>query len=356
MNKQDLVIQNGRVFDGFRFAQCDVRVEDGVIVEISPHIEANDAEVVRADGKLVIPGMVDAHVHLRGISSDAFGVPGEVCAPMGVTAVADAGGEQGSAGKLAAMQLKTAVYAVAPIVDNRPDLKQCAARVAQFGSHAVGVKVYFDTTISPVCSIRPLAEICAFAHERGLHVMVHCAHSPVSMSEIVRTLSAGDVLTHCYHGGAHTAADDGFDCLHLAQARGIWRDAGFAGHVHTDFSILRNAIQNGAAPDIISSDMTRLSVFRRGGRYGLPLCMSIARTCGMGEPEILRAVTSNPACALGRADQWGTLKVGRCADLAILEYADEPFSLIDGTGTRCADSIGYRCAWTISDGLVTWRA
>ena len=47
----------------------DLRVEDGVIVEIAPAIAANAAtgpEVVveDGDGQLLVPGFVDAHMHL----------------------------------------------------------------------------------------------------------------------------------------------------------------------------------------------------------------------------------------------------------------------------------------------------
>ena len=44
-------------------ANADVLVEDGKIVEIGRGLEAGDAEVVDASGKLVLPGFVDTHRH-----------------------------------------------------------------------------------------------------------------------------------------------------------------------------------------------------------------------------------------------------------------------------------------------------
>ena len=38
----------------------------------------------------------------------------------------------------------------------------------------------------------------------------------------------------------------------------------------------------------------------------------------MCEEDILRAVTSAPAKALGKEDEWGYLEVGRTADIACL--------------------------------------
>ena len=42
---------------------ADVLVEDGKIVEIGPGLDAGDAEVVDAAGKIVLPGFIDTHRH-----------------------------------------------------------------------------------------------------------------------------------------------------------------------------------------------------------------------------------------------------------------------------------------------------
>ena len=43
----------------------DVLVEDGKIKDIQKHIENFDKEVIDAQGKLLLPGLIDVHVHLR---------------------------------------------------------------------------------------------------------------------------------------------------------------------------------------------------------------------------------------------------------------------------------------------------
>ncbi|MGI5491366.1 amidohydrolase family protein [Microtetraspora malaysiensis] len=53
----------------------DVLIEDGVIVDVSPHVDAPDAEVIDASDRIVMPGFVDNHRHtwqtaFRGIGSD----------------------------------------------------------------------------------------------------------------------------------------------------------------------------------------------------------------------------------------------------------------------------------------------
>lgn len=62
-----LLIKNGRILDpaSGRDEVVDILIEDGKIYEINPVSPPLDAEVVDASGKLVIPGVIDLHVHLR---------------------------------------------------------------------------------------------------------------------------------------------------------------------------------------------------------------------------------------------------------------------------------------------------
>ncbi|MTI79778.1 MAG: dihydroorotase [Firmicutes bacterium] len=45
--------------------QLDIKVESGVITAIGNNLPVEGAQVVEADGKLVCPGLIDMHVHLR---------------------------------------------------------------------------------------------------------------------------------------------------------------------------------------------------------------------------------------------------------------------------------------------------
>ncbi len=63
-----LLIKGGQVLDPInkRNGIFDVLIADGKIREIAPEISRELAyEVIDADGKLVVPGLVDMHVHLR---------------------------------------------------------------------------------------------------------------------------------------------------------------------------------------------------------------------------------------------------------------------------------------------------
>jgi dihydroorotase len=62
-----LLIKDGHVVDAKtgRNGICDILVDDGRIAEISGAIEARNCDVIDASGKYVLPGLVDAHCHLR---------------------------------------------------------------------------------------------------------------------------------------------------------------------------------------------------------------------------------------------------------------------------------------------------
>lgn len=354
-----ILITEGRIWDGERFFFGDVLVKDDRIVQISENNERINEQadfVYSAKGKIVSAGLVDSHVHMRGISSKQFGIQAEMSTfPFGVTAAADASGVYGDRALLDSFALKNVIYVCADFEENQARFDNAEKMLQLYGDKAIGVKVYFDTGISQVKDSSALKQVCEYAHNKGLIVMVHCTNSPVKMAEILDCLGEGDILTHAFHGGIHNAAEDDYASMRLAKEKGVLIDAGMAGFIHTDFRIFADAIAKGVLPDIISTDITKSSAYKRGGRYGLTMCMSIAKYLGMKEEDIFRAVTVSPAKALGKDNEWGSLKVGRCADLTVLEESDEAFSMTDKAGCIIKSKIGYRCKLTISDGEVVFR-
>ena len=350
-----ILVKGGRVWDGDNFFNSDILIEGNKITKIEPSIIANATCVYDATGKTVSAGLVDIHTHLRVTGNEPYAIQGEMaCFPFGVTAAADAGRYKGERMVLDSFMLKNVIFAGTNVCENHADLNKLKEIIDRFGDKTVGVKVYFDANVSQVSDVTPLAEFCSFAHANGLRVMVHCSGSPTPMKDILATLGHGDILTHSFHGGIHTAAEDGFESMREAKARGVVIDAGFAGHVHTDFSIFRTAVEQGVLPDVISTDITKFSAYTRGGRYGMTMCMSIARHVGMSEADIFRAATSTPAKVIGK-DEWGTLRVGGIADLAVFDYTNESFDLTDKAGNRIKSDKGYRCLLTISDGQIVYK-
>ncbi len=62
-----ILIRNGRVINPETKLNevTDILVSNGVVERIEKNIEETDASIIEANGKIVIPGLVDLHVHLR---------------------------------------------------------------------------------------------------------------------------------------------------------------------------------------------------------------------------------------------------------------------------------------------------
>lgn len=348
-----ILIKNGNVWDGEKFVCGDILTNGKYIEKIDTVINEKAEYVYDATGKIVSPGLVDIHVHLKGISCEEFGIGAEISSfPFGVTAVNDAGSGLGDRVLLDSFAVKNTVFVGVEINNNHALFSKTEEYLERYGDKAIGIKVYVDKTISELYDITPLKEICEYAKNKNLKVMVHCSNSPTSMTEIVNTLSVGDILTHIYHGGENSCTENDFEAFQIAKDKGVILDAGFAGHVHTDFSNLKSAIQAGFLPDTISTDITCCSAYKRGGRYGMTMCMSMAKSVGINEKDIFRAVTSTPAKVLEKENEWGSIKVGRIADIAVFDYTDEGFDLTDNAGNSLKSDMGYRCILTVCDGQI----
>ena len=84
-----LVIKGGTAFLGGRFVKNDILI-DGVITGIGPDLKGD--ETINANGLLVLPGLIDPHVHLRepgGTQKEDFRTGGRAAIAGGFTTVID---------------------------------------------------------------------------------------------------------------------------------------------------------------------------------------------------------------------------------------------------------------------------
>ncbi|MHA2298889.1 MAG: dihydropyrimidinase [Candidatus Hodarchaeales archaeon] len=90
----DLIIKGGTIITTTEKYVADVGIEDGKIKVIGDLASGNGIKTIDATGKLIMPGFIDAHVHLSlpfsgTISADTFETGTRAAAAGGVTTVVD---------------------------------------------------------------------------------------------------------------------------------------------------------------------------------------------------------------------------------------------------------------------------
>lgn len=166
-------------------------------------------------------------------------------------------------------------------------------------------------------------------------VDVHYDNLPevVHVAEILDTLHPGDVISHVMqvHGETMFEPDGTVNQLPKeARKRGIWVDD-CHGRVHWSFENLKKAYADGFYPDIISSDVVRISMFIKPGS-SLVHAMCVNSAAGMDDLSIFKAITYTPAKALGILDKAGTLDIGKPADVCIIDVRNTDEVYLDWWG------------------------
>lgn len=178
-----LLLKGGRVIDPAQNydARSDVLVGNGRIVRVAPDIAAGDAQVVDVSGKVVVPGLIDMHVHLRepGLEAKEDIATGTRAAAMGgFTAVA-------------------CMPNTRPVIDNAAGIAFILARAAQTGA----VKVYPVGSVTKGSEGRELAEI-GDMRQAGA-VAVSDDGNPIANAGVMRRaleyawMFAMPVIAHC---------------------------------------------------------------------------------------------------------------------------------------------------------------
>lgn len=350
-NERPILLRGAHLIDPARGldAVSDIVIKDGRILSVGE--APPDCTVVDLQGRYISPGWIDIHVHVFG--GLGFADPDSIGVSQGVTTYVDAGGA-GSATlpefvALLRGQTETALYSgcyVGPVGIIGLDYIESSARslvdiplaryVDMINAHRDLVRYLkfgaFSNYGTGVLKLgKGLAEIL------GLPMYVHIGefqNQPATASpyEIYRIATAGDMITHVYHGnGCGILDEDGkvFAVVRDAQRRGVLFDVGFGGF-NFSWGVAEKAMAQDFIPDIISSDLQQFNVM--GPTYSLANVMSAFLALGMTLEAIIARVTAAPARALSLADRAGALAPGMPADITVFRVEDERYQLTDTYG------------------------
>jgi dihydroorotase len=227
---------------------------------------------------------------------------------------------------------------------------EAAARaVAENADIVIGIKVRMSQNVIAQHGIEPLRRALMACELSGTGAKVMChiggVETPELMARILDLLRPGDILTHCYSGAPNLAGaftnivQDGrlLPAALEAKRRGVHFDVGHGGGSF-DYTVAEAAIEQGAGPDTISSDMHVFSGNTPGKPY-LTWVMSKFLNLGFTLEQVVAMATINAARAIDRLPKLGTLEVGAPGDVTLLELVHEPVEFVDTrnnvrTGTR----------------------
>ena len=371
----NLILRGGLVLDPARDfrGERDVLIAGNGFIDLAPGETAEADEVVDASGCLVMPGLIDHHTHCFFAGSELGFVP-DTLLQMGVTAMVD----QGSSGiancdafvRLVADPSQTRVFssihvAATGLITERhaenldPQTFSLDALKDVFRRHPgriVGLKVRMGEELVGDFGLEPLRAALVFAEQIGCRVTVHVSNPPGDLVNLIALLRRGDVVCHCYHGRGSTILDANGKVrseVRAARARGVIFDTADA-RVHHSYPVIAAALADGFPPDVISTDLTRASLFGHMV-FGLPAVMSKYLSMGLGLTEVVKACTAAPAELIGQRGRLGTLAPGALADVAIFKLVKKPFRFKNRLGESYETNQLLVPQMTILDGKIAFR-
>ena len=351
--------------------------------------------VVDGTGRYLIPGLIDAHIHLGTMPNRPRNVTEAILANAfmgGVTAARDMGGQtatvvplaaraaedttpwprvyysallagpgtwfEGARGRFMAEGGAAGSTPLVRLIADTTDVRAAVAAARRAG--ASGLKLY--NTI-PLARVRELARE---AHRQGLRVWSHLAVDPARPSELVEAgvdvvshadqfvaevlpYPPGGVMVEDFRAARHQAFQRTSSrtpamqrVLAEMRRRGTMLDP-------TLFVMTPSPDSTGRVPERAAA-LYRFAtdMVRAAHAAGVPIVAGtdalggstpnihvelqlLVDSAGLTPPEALRAATANAAVALGVADSLGTVAVGKLADLVLLRA--DPLADIANTQT-----------------------
>jgi len=343
----DLVIKGGRVLDPAvrQIAVRDVGIAGGRITAVEANLAAADAaSTIDATGKLVVPGLIDIHTHVRSKEMPS------ICLSNGVTSLLDAGSQgidridevidaaRGAPNRVRILLnvARTGILPDGELMDiSRVDVAAAQKVIAAHRDLIVGVKARLSRTVAGKNDMEALRRAQAITAPLKLPVMIHMGDTVSPLPDLLALLKPGDIVTHLYAPPPHGIFDEAGRVLPevlAARKRGIWFDVGNGRVAHITWALAESGLKQKFLPDTISSDWTDAG--RTDQVFDFPNVLSKFLLLGLPVGVVIGMGTANAARAVAPFKDLGTLRVGAIADVAVLELRDGEFEFVDNDNTK----------------------
>ena len=358
-----LLVRNARLVDGTGAALSaprDVLVRAGRIERIAPAgdiPDPGDTRILDAGGRIMIPGLVDLHMH----GYDVAGLPGRLY--YGVTTIRDQGSriatlvgaaESIAAGVIPGPRVSYGGFqfftdwpfdgeewrGIEPEADPG-HVERAVALAAALGAHHVKTRTFRRWDIN--------ARIIEAARRRGLRVTGHCAH-PLPL--VAAGIEAQEHVGYCNARGGVFVYDDilqlyraagisviptvvyGSLAIQVSRDRGIAPDEGldpWQPIVGLDWMLAIGEAGRARFAAVVESTRRTIVRLRDAGvrmgagtdvwqvPWGVHLELEELVRSGLTPLEAIHAATGAAAEILGAGDELGTIEPGKAADLLILD-------------------------------------
>lgn len=383
-----ILIKDGTILtmDGRIYDRASILIENGKIQEIGENIVVPlDAQVIDALGKIVTPGLIDAHCHL-GMWEDAIGFEGadgnemtdpvtphlraiDAINPMdrtfrdayegGVTSVATGPGSANVIGGQFAA-IKTHGDRIDHMIIKDPVAMKCA-----FGENPK--RVYHDKKQSPstrMATAAILRDTLFKAQEYGEKLRASKDDPSKKPGFDIKMEALQPVLRGEIPFKAHAhRADDIFTAIRITKEFGVkvTLEHCTEGHLIVEhikeeglYAVVGPSLSDRSKYELKNLTFETAGVLSKAGvkialmtdhpviplQY-LPMCAALAVKAGMDGEEALKAITINAAEILGIDNRVGSIREGKDADLVI--WDGHPFALQS------------RVDYTVIDGKVVYK-
>ena len=369
----DLVLKGGHVIDPANAIDgvMDIAVSGSRIAAVGPNLAASaGGRTVDVRGRYVVPGLIDLHMHVFGYAGSL--APDGVALPAGTTTIVDAGGsgwrtfdkfrdaviEHSKTRVLVLINIVGAGMVGEPAESNVADMEpeKTAAAIKRNRDVIVGIKTaHFGgsgwTAIDRAVDAGRQADVPVMVDDK-----IFTNSGRTSRDKVLVHLRPGDMHTHMFNDRQLEVVDRFTGkvqpYMFEARRRGVLFDLGHGGGSFL-WPVATKAAAQGFYPDSISTDLHNESLLKQ--QSDMPNCMSKMMLLGMSLSDAVLRATVNPAKAIKRYPDLGTLGAGRAADIAVLDLQTGVFAFKDAWPAKRLGTQRLVCVMTVRDGKVVYE-